>query len=254
MVMQAAKIMDGDTVEFVAGATLNIGDVEFSGELAGVVLGNKTRPQDAGAPATTVTSGETGIIGVKGVYRVPKASSQAQTVGQPLYWDATNNLATIHGVGNVFMGVVAQAAGANDTTVLVDLNHRVGQSGRVIVCVPYDAASVDTWAFIADRAYTVKAIKHQHTVVVSATNAATLAVRKITADAVAPGATAGANCKELLGSALNLKATANTTVAGTLSSTAADLALAAGNKIGLDFTGTLTALAGGLLQIELEPR
>lgn len=126
----------------------------------------------------------------------------------------------------------------------------VGVSNRIMVNSELLAASVDKWVFIADRAYTVKSIKEIHSVAGGA--AAAVAVRKVTADASAPGAGAGANVKELLTAGFDLTATANTLATGTLTATTADLSLAAGDRIGLDFSGTLTGLVG-ILTIELQP-
>lgn len=124
---------------------------------------------------------------------------------------------------------------------------------RVMINSKFNANSVDEWTFIADRAYTVVSIKEIHAVAGNDASAVTLDVRKIT-DASAPGAAAGSTVKELLSSALSLKSTANTVVTGTLSATVADLNLAAGDKIGLNFIGTLTTLAGAMITIELKPK
>jgi hypothetical protein len=124
---------------------------------------------------------------------------------------------------------------------------------RVMLRKEFNANSVDDWVFIADRAYTVVSIKEVHSVAGNDASAVTLDVRKVT-DASAPGAAASSTVKELLSSALNLKSTANTVVTGSLTATAADLDLAAGDKIGLNFAGTLTSLAGGLLVIELKAK
>ena len=116
---------------------------------------------------------------------------------------------------------------------------------------PATASSVDDWAFIADRAYEVKSIKEIHSVAGSDGSAVTADVRKIT-DASAPGAAAGATVLEMLSTALDLKSTANTRVTGTLVTTVADLRLAVNDKIGINFAGTLTALAGCVIVIELQ--
>lgn len=107
------------------------------------------------------------------------------------------------------------------------------------------AASVDKWVFVADRAYKVIAIKESHSVV-GGTSAA-VSPRKVT-DTSAPGAGAGATVKELTTGAFDLTTgvAVNTSTSGTLSSTASDLILAAGDKIGLDFSGTLTGLVGSM--------
>jgi len=103
------------------------------------------------------------------------------------------------------------------------------------------AASVDKWVFIADRAYQVVGIQEIHSVVGGAS--AAVKFRKVT-NASAPGASAGANVVELATAGFDLTATVNTTLTATLSSTPADLQLAAGDKIGADFSGTLTGLVG----------
>jgi hypothetical protein len=103
------------------------------------------------------------------------------------------------------------------------------------------AASVDQWVFIADRAYEVTGISEIHSVVGGAS--AAVKFRKIT-DTSAPGAAAGATVKELATAGFDLTAVINTTQNATLSATASDYQLAAGNKIAADFSGTLTGLVG----------
>ena len=120
----------------------------------------------------------------------------------------------------------------------------------VVLEVPFRAAGdlVDQWAFIADRAYQVTAIKEVHTV---ASTSGTMLPRKIT-DTSAPGAGAGATVKDFLTAALNTNTAANTIQTGTLSATGSDLQLAAGDKIGIKTGGTATGLAGGLLTIVMK--
>jgi hypothetical protein len=68
--------------------------------------------------------------------------------------------------------------------------------------------------------------------------------RKITADAKAPGATAGTGVTELTTAAIDLTATANTVQNPALSATAGDLIFQAGDRLAEDYAGTLTGLAG----------
>lgn len=107
------------------------------------------------------------------------------------------------------------------------------------------AASVDKWIFVAPWACKVTAIKEVHSVVGS-TNAAVSARKVTSASTEAPGATASSTCKELTTAAVDLTATINVVQTPTLSATAGDYTLAAGDKIGLDFSGTLTGLVGSL--------
>ncbi len=124
---------------------------------------------------------------------------------------------------------------------------------RILVPVHFNANSVDQYAFIADRAYTIKSIKEIHSVAGDDGGTVTLDVRKILAATVAaPGAAAAAGVVECLSAALNLKSTADTRVTGSLSAVAGALTLAVNDKLALNFIGTLTTLAGGLAVIELE--
>lgn len=110
------------------------------------------------------------------------------------------------------------------------------------------AASVDKWVFVAPFACKVVSVKEVHSV--AGGSAAAVSPRKITGVS-APGAAVAAGVTEITTAAFDLTATANTVVTGTLSATATDYTLAAGDKIGLDFSGTLTALVGFLV-IELK--
>jgi len=101
----------------------------------------------------------------------------------------------------------------------------------------FDANAVDSHGFIADGAFQVAGVRH---VVSTGAAGATLDVKKTTGTQVP---SAG---NTVLSAALNLNATANTSTTATLSSTAADLLLAAGDRLSLDFTGTLTGLVGAV--------
>lgn len=107
------------------------------------------------------------------------------------------------------------------------------------------------FAFIADRAYTVTAIKERHNVV--STGAAVLTVRKITAAATLADAAAGATVKELLSSSIDLQGTAGTTASPALTATGSDLILAAGDVIGIKSSADTTGLVGCVVTILLQP-
>ncbi len=121
---------------------------------------------------------------------------------------------------------------------------------RTMLSFIINANSANGWVFVCDKIYTLKSIKEVHSTIPSSGSAVTLAIRKIT-DASAPNAAAGTTVKEQLSSTLNLKSTVNIVVTGSLSSTGSDLVFAAGNKIAFNFTGDLTAFAGGCVTIEL---
>jgi hypothetical protein len=121
--------------------------------------------------------------------------------------------------------------------------------GNVVLNVPLQTATdaTDQNAFIADRAYQVVSVSEVHSVAGTDAGAVTLAVNKCTGT---QAASAGAN---ILTSTLNLKNTANTVASGTLSATAANSVLAAGNRIAFDITGTTTGLVGAVVTIVLRP-
>jgi hypothetical protein len=120
-------------------------------------------------------------------------------------------------------------------------------SGLIDVCFVYgEATPLDASFFLAGRAYTVKAITYRPLVVGSDGSAVTAEIRK------APSGTAIASGTILHSGTVNLKATINTNASLTLSSTAADLAIAAGDVIGIDVTGTTTA-ARGVISVLLAP-
>lgn len=107
--------------------------------------------------------------------------------------------------------------------------------------------AVDQNIFIAERPYQVVSVKEVHSTAGTDAGAVTLAVKKCTGTQ-APSA--GTN---VLTGTLNLKGTANTVQSGTLSATAADSVLAAGDRLAIDITGTPTAVAGVVVLVTLRP-
>jgi hypothetical protein len=120
--------------------------------------------------------------------------------------------------------------------------------GDINLNVLIDANSVDRHIFVAPYACRLVSVREIHSVVGGA--AAAVRPRKIT-DTSAPGAAASATVKELTTAAIDLTATINVTQVATLTAIAAtvtnsDIYLAAGDKLALDFSGTLTGLIGNL--------
>lgn len=104
--------------------------------------------------------------------------------------------------------------------------------------IEYNASSIDKVSFIATRAYVVKAIKGVPVTAGTDVGAVTAAIKK------ASGTTAIASGTALHSGTMDLKGTINTVQTLTLSTTGSDLAIAAGDRIGVDFTGTLTSAVG----------
>lgn len=100
------------------------------------------------------------------------------------------------------------------------------------------ATSVDKRFFTATRPYIVKAISATVTVAGTDASAVTATIRKV------PSGTAITSGTALHSSTVNLKGTADTKQNLTLSTTASALAIAAGDSLAIDFTGTLTSATG----------
>lgn len=120
-----------------------------------------------------------------------------------------------------------------------------GSAGAFCVSFVYgEATPLDCCFFTAARACRVTAVTFRPLVVGSDGGAVTAAVKK------APSGTAVASGTAVHQGSGDLKGTINTNQAMTLPATAADAALAAGDSLGLDTTGTMTA-ARGVVTVEL---
>lgn len=130
-----------------------------------------------------------------------------------------------------------------------ELQYRAPGSTAVVRIVPLvnvvtvvlngaTAGLVDGPFFIADAAY--KVVKAQEVHSTAGAGSSTLDIKKTT------GTTAPASGTTILASVFALDSTVNTVVNKTLSSTVADITLAAGDRLNFDFTGTVTALVGAV--------
>jgi len=104
-------IAPGEKISITATSAITSGQ----GVLVGGIFGVAEADAAAGQPA---------VINLCGLYSLPKAPSQAWTVGQVVYWDAANNRATTVATGNTRIGIAVAAVGngANETTGQVRLN------------------------------------------------------------------------------------------------------------------------------------
>lgn len=106
------------------------------------------------------------------------------------------------------------------------------------------AAVADVPFFVATRACRVIAISEVHGVAAGGTS--TLQVTKDT------GTTAPGAGTDLLATPFNLNATANTVQSGALSATPADLVLAAGDRLSVDFANAIQATTTLAITVELQ--
>jgi len=122
-----------------------------------------------------------------------------------------------------------------------------GSKGLIFATMFYDPNSADTPFFVATRKCRVVGITARVEVAGTDGGAVTAAVTKAASGTAIPSGTA------LHSGTANLKGTAATNQVLTLSTTSADLDIAAGQAIGVNFTGTMTA-AVGCITVALEPR
>lgn len=111
-----------------------------------------------------------------------------------------------------------------------------------------NANLVDTSFFVANRAYTITAVRVNHGVAGSDAGAVTLDVKKAT------GTQAPSAGTTVLSATHNLKAVANTVVNLGLSATAANLDLAAGDRLAIDYTGVLTGVDNVAVTVQLKAK
>ena len=120
-----------------------------------------------------------------------------------------------------------------------------GVRGELVEITYHDEDLVDQVFFIANRSYYVKTVRAIHSTAGSDSSDVEFQLTKDTSTG-APGSGV-----DVLAAAVDLKATANTVQAPTLSTTEADRKLSAGDRLAIAFTGTLTAVAGLVVTVTL---
>jgi predicted RecA/RadA family phage recombinase len=102
-------IQEGKTIQVATpSGGYTAGDLVKVGELVGIAV-------------NTTVEGETAVINLQGVYKVPKVGSQAQAIGVTLYFDESEAEVTTSTDTNTNKkaGYAHVAAGADDTTVML---------------------------------------------------------------------------------------------------------------------------------------
>ena len=115
-----------------------------------------------------------------------------------------------------------------------------------VLQMPLTADFIDRQFYIAPYPVKVAAIYEVHGTAGSDGSAVTITVERLQGTE-APGG----NGDALLSAALSLKATANTVQTGALVTTSV-VELAAGDRLGVDITGTTTACADGVVTVLLQ--
>lgn len=190
----------------------------------------------SGAGGATASSG-TDAGGAAGTVTITGGVGGAATAGTG-NGGAGGSINLVPGAGGASAGGTAGAAGE------VKINGTAGMSP--VSFVYGEDTPLDCAFFVADRAYRVKSITVRPLVVGSDGGAVTAEVRK-----AASGVAADSGTVLHTGTA-DLKGTINTNQALTLSTTPATVALAAGDALCIDVTGTTTA-ARGVITVGLVP-
>jgi predicted RecA/RadA family phage recombinase len=109
--MTAIYIHDGTAIDHIPAADIPLGSVVVLGAIIGVA----TR---------AIPAGTLGSLCLEGVFDVPRTVGVATPVGTRLFWDATNQRATVDDAGgtNPALGVAVRAATDTDTTIRVRLD------------------------------------------------------------------------------------------------------------------------------------
>lgn len=171
--------------------------------------------------------------------------------------DANKNF-TMSGTGTLTTGTGGNTL-AGDTTVSSNKAMAITTADKLTVAgvivpqetvinVPIDPSEVDQSVFIADDAWQITKIEEVHAVAQNTAfpNTGNLTIRKCT------GTEAPSAGDAMHNTTMWLNSTVNTVVTPTLSGVSTNLTLADGNRIALDFNGTTSTLAGGVLTIHMK--
>lgn len=115
----------------------------------------------------------------------------------------------------------------------------------VVVCHRIEAAAdaVDQNAWVANGDYELVGVSEVHG---TASTSGTLMLEKCT------GTTAPGSGTDILTGTISLAGAANTVLSGTVTATRADRRFASGDRLALDFGGTVTSYANGIVTIYLK--
>lgn len=223
----------------VAGNVVNLGTAGLAGILETARATTSTIA--AGTAAQGLADGEA-TVKLFGVDTVADLTVDATTSQfAKIFHDGAGTYSPTSSTGE-HIGYALEACTGSDT-IKVALLPRSKQ--KHTVSYTFGATAVDANFFIAPRALRVISAAFVPTVAGTDASAVTADIKKCT------GTTAPASGTSVLSATFNLKGTANTVQTATLTSTAADLLLAAGNRLAIDNTGTLTSVVG-TVTVELE--
>lgn len=116
----------------------------------------------------------------------------------------------------------------------------------VSVALPLNGDSVDQNFFIAMEPVKVLAISESHATAGTDGSAVSAVVKKAT------GTTAIASGTAIMSNSFDMKGTANTVQNAAMATSSATVTLASGDRLGVDYTGAVTSLAGVVITLLLQ--
>lgn len=108
MSRQAVYVQNGNVIDVIASADISVGDVVPLTNMCGVAL-------------VDIAANDTGSVKLDGVFTLPTDTGAAWSVGEKVYWDATNNRATKTSTSNTPLGFAVTAKASAGTSCNVKL-------------------------------------------------------------------------------------------------------------------------------------
>lgn len=106
---EAVKLTTGEMINHTPTADVAAGTVVLQGSLFGIAL--------AAIPANRL-----GALAIRGVFRLPKLTTDDVSAGAVLYWDNTNRRVTLSATGNTRIGLAVAASPSGQATADVWIN------------------------------------------------------------------------------------------------------------------------------------
>lgn len=159
--------------------------------------------QQMGIAAGDIANGAAGTVFLDGVFLLVKNTSQAITLGQKLWWDATNEyVINAPVINSYFLGYAHSAQLAADTTVHVEIEEFCYESARVLTLAATGAQTLNVGDFAGGN------------LIVFAPNTAAQTVNLPSVTAIPPGAKLFMKKSDATAQAVTLDPASGETIAG----------------------------------------
>jgi predicted RecA/RadA family phage recombinase len=104
----ATFVQEGKSIDYTPGSAVASGDVIVQGGLVGIAV-------------VPIAANDLGALTVEGVFNFTKNSGETWAVGDAIYWDESEEEATLTSSGNVYLGLCVLASASALTTGNVKL-------------------------------------------------------------------------------------------------------------------------------------